>query len=941
MGSRNSPLPLDVLLETCLEIADTDAKKHLVSSLGAVLLLPEHRGGEYYDTHAQDQLVLVRLHAACGENALAEKAWNTACQYLAGYGWHKDITIYELLDPLEILASVDLQRSRKCIHDIQPAVERVITHTDGKETRHAIHAWLDLAARFHPAGALSYLAHEGISDISDPGVLHHALPKALAALREEINLVHAAAGWLAAGSEARSEVQAAISACELAIHSDSDVGQTIWSAVVGSLDGDGINPADKLDELAAESAKRLGLPEPEITFSETKTNQKEKQINDPPQSMRKNLYHLSVPIFPPQASSLQIAHAIRQWYGGRGERPEVETVTNFIGWKVIEMVQTGNEAMATLLLERIARDTPLWARESLLPILAEGLNFYGEKRLAALMYTFAYTRASDGWRRFAGSNSNDLFSKALSLDVKLPWSILAEEVSEGIARGGDYGINVHMIELLAANGHAEDAFAAWDAACRVINYRLPPTGPYDEIENVYDDKCNSPADMLASTIVARINSRSIHDKRLALAATALVVHHDPSAFSAALRQAITNNAPSSTLVSLLHLMELFEQEPYVITKSTIQELYQTAACDLVSARVLARRLLERAGFNCVLPPPIPMPITTTISDDRITEIIEGIGKNRIQPIDTLWQGFSRYVAGRVEILLKSETLKEQMQHALRNVNRNRIGRHLDAWYPMDEEIERVLQTTGASVRSALAQEGVIDPDVETEVGMQLLSNLSVGVRLSYSRYVRPTYIPLPSALISGTVVSDIHIVPEGEFAGWIILAHHESELKIGSGYDKPVEGKTEVFSGIVFTNVWYERDGIPLGYGYSPVWFQNPPLIAYSVFGGPLAGLEIVRDPFGGVEVLVPHPIIPTIAHLTPSRFDHGLTLIDSDRNKAVVCRTWRRNYIGDEYVADQEPILQGLQLLIRPDIYDQVRGAAIATSKYVTLVSANESGKN
>jgi len=78
------------------------------------------------------------------------------------------------------------------------------------------------------------------------------------------------------------------------------------------------------------------------------------------------------------------------------------------------MVERGDEASAKRLIRRLAKDTSMWEKYTVLPSLAEGLARQGATGLAALASTYAYTRASDGWRRFAGPkekpSSGSLFS---------------------------------------------------------------------------------------------------------------------------------------------------------------------------------------------------------------------------------------------------------------------------------------------------------------------------------------------------------------------------------------------------------------------------------------------------------------------------------------------------------------------------------------------------
>lgn len=937
MGSRSGPLPIDRLSEICLNTADTDAKRLAASKLGTQLLSPERRSGEFYDTHAQDHLLLARLQVAAGERSLAEKTWREACSYLSGYGWRKDITIYELLDPLETMASVDTQRTRRCLHDIQPAIERVLIHTDGKETRHAIHSWIDLAARIHPAGALLYLAQSDIARISIFGSLHHAFPQALVALKDEISPLLNTIGWLAAGPEARSEVGSVLSACEKAIQANPRVGKALWYAILGCMEGDGAAPATGLSELEADSAVRFGLHPPAIE-PESKQTSAHAQLDS--SSIKPIINFYNPPVFPPSSSPLQIAYGVRQWYASRRNRRAAEHVSNVTGWTLMELIEGGDEYSAITLIQRIARDTPTWEENNILHYLARGLAVRGATSLAALAYTYAYTRSSDGWRRFAGMKSKELFTKALELDPQVTWVTLSEEVAEGISRGGAYGLNVHMIELLAINGRADDAFDAWDAAFRIVINRLPPTGHHDNVEIVFEPDCDTPDKMLAAFIVARINFCTLHEKRLAIAAIALIAHYYPTVYSYAFRFAIENCVPTSTLIALLQILVLFEADSYEITGEVVDDLRNIAESEYVSARVLACELLKRADLSFPTRPPQPVPPMSTISEERKIEIARNIGVRRVETIEKIWPEFGAIAAGRVNTLLESESLTKRMQEALRQLDSVQREHHPPAWLPINEEVEKTLQTTGAAVRTALAQKGIIKPQAELGIGTRLLGEMELSVRYILSRIIRPTSIPYPSSPKVGCQISQPHILAEGEFSDWIIAAHYETELVFEDDYKRSITAEKILYAGIVFVDEWHDDNGLPFGYGYPFVWNSNPPSSIYPVpFMGPLVGMEFVRDSFGTFMILTPHPILSIAGQLKPAAFSQGFTLTDNEGNPAVVCRTWRQRYIDDQYIADQIPTIEGMAILVRPDNFRNVSTLSLEPPKFVTCVSNKQSG--
>ena len=929
--ARMGPLPVDALSELCLEAADTPAKKATASAICSRLLSAEQRTNEYYDTHATDQLMLARIQAASGQKDIAEKSWREACTYLVAYGQRKDITLWELLDPLEKLAAADSHKTRRCLRDLAPLVERVLVHTDGKETRHAIHVWIDLAAQIHPAGALSYLARDQIADMPSFGDLDHAIPKCLAALASVVSPIALAAAWIGIGSEARGDISAALAACERLVRVNRTLGEQLWSVLVASLDGDGIKSPDALAALAQSSAEKLSIAGPETEpESSAAPKQAERDSGDGGAASRASFQDAST--LPTHATPLQIVHFVRRWRDSAS--PDLDRVVNSVGWRIVEMIDEGQEGAAERAIQRLARDTSIWEKHTVLPGLAEGLERHGKSRLAALTRTFAYTRNGDGWRRFAGEKGEGQFSAALETDEDTAWSTLADEVAEAVAEGGQYGVTTHLIELLAGAGRADDAFAAWDAACAAISYRLPSVGRRDSMRVAYDEECERAAEMLWSAMIMRLNSSPHQEKRAAALAVFLGIRYDASAFSAALKFAISHDVPVSTLTVVLQLVEQYEQCPYEVTSGAIAEIQSVASMPFVTARVLARSLLERAGV--VVPMPASSePGVALISEEQAAEIEQGVGQARLSKAIEIWPDFVPLFGTCFEAARASDVAKAQMEHTIRRFGPRREGRRLALWTPVDEQIEHCLQTTGAGVRAALAKRGVLDPDVESVLGRSLLGKADLGIRITLSRTVRPGCLPLPSALGEGTITSPPIILQRGQRAGWIVLAHQETELQIGDGYDHPVTAKGVLHAGVVFRE-WKNDGGLPLGYPYPKMWqpFDWKKVAAPDSFGGPIAALGLKRDAFSRIEFLAPHPVILVASCLDLAPSEHGLMFVDSAGSPAVVCVNWQRKLIGGENLADIEPTQYGMALFARRDVFETVAALAEVPPTYVTVVN-------
>lgn len=924
-GSRGGPLILNSLLELCLAASNTAEKRKAVSKMCERLFEPGQQTHELYDMHAEDQFLLTRIYAATGQNELAAKAWSEGCRYLAAYGHRKDITVYELLDPIKALSIADPVRVRQCFKAIQPVVERILAHTDGRETRGAIHKWLDEAARVHPAGALAYLAHETMPRGFSRGGLDHAIPKALVALKDQLTPVQLVAGWLGCGSEARSDPGAAILAAENLMVNDRQLGLSVWESVLCVLDGDGTTPVESLSEIVAASAMRVGVSPPTIrAATPTKKNEEISEI-------KRQKFSVQIPpSLPVNGTNFQIVHYMRGWHEGDETRPDANTLIDAIGWRLIERLECGNEASAESLLRRIAYDMSPWSGNMILGPLSEGLAVKGHHKIAAIASAFAYTRGNDGWHRFAGQEGELWFLKAIELNASSAWSVLAEEVADSIARGGSYGVTRHLIELLIAGGRIDDAFSAWDAACSVVVQRVPATGPQDEVEPLYDSDCNNDLEMLAATIVARINHCLIYEKRLAIAATALLVNYVPLALVAAIKIAVSCGAPNSTLTTLLHILKLLEPSPYDLSRSVAEELQVIATGQLVSVKILAAYLLNRAGLKVPLSAP-SSPLVASITAERQTEIIRIIGTKRVQDVEQIWPNFGRYAAGRVNLALQSEDLRKRTQSFYRDIGRYSRKRPLAIWTPLDEELERAVQLTGGTVRVALAQEGIIDESNEIKVGSRLLGNLEISIRYCNSRIVRPSYLPMPNSLPSRSR-SDIIAVENGRFTGWVVLGHRETELVVGESYPHPLRECIEVYSGVEFG--CSDEPDLPLGGGSASIWTHD--VEGGSIiksFRGPLAGLAFDADQFGRIDLLSPHPAVLNGGVKTaPSHW--GLILLDASGEPAVVGQSWRQKHIWDKSLEDEVPLFEGFQLLLRPDMFQAIRKLTVDSVSYTTVVT-------
>jgi hypothetical protein len=73
-------------------------------------------------------------------------------------------------------------------------------------------------------------------------------------------------------------------------------------------------------------------------------------------------------------------------------------------------------------------------------------------------------------------------------------------------------------------------------------------------------------------------------------------------------------------------------------------------------------------------------------------------------------------------------------------------------------------------------------------------------RLALSRRARPNHYPRPLDSPRFATEPGFRLVSDGDFAGWVVLAHHEQQLVLGDGYLKPVDARLESWSALQFTD---------------------------------------------------------------------------------------------------------------------------------------------
>ena len=117
-----------------------------------------------------------------------------------------------------------------------------------------------------------------------------------------------------------------------------------------------------------------------------------------------------------------------------------------------------------------------------------------------------------------------------------------------------------------------------------------------------------------------------------------------------------------------------------MTSGAVAELQSVASMPFVSARVLARSLLERTGVVVTMPPSSE-PGIALLSEEQANEIESGVGRARLSKASEIWPDFVPIFGTCFEAARASDELKAQMERtmqAIRSAPRRTTSRFVDS-----------------------------------------------------------------------------------------------------------------------------------------------------------------------------------------------------------------------------------------------------------------------
>ncbi len=950
------PLPISGLLEVLLPFAADAVGGAAVCRIAEQQLARMERSGSYYPTHAECAMRLARFRLASGDVGGAQQAWSRGAVFFGAYGWHKDATVFDIIESTPALLAVSREAAVRALADAQPLAHAVVAHTDGRTTKQAPNSWLRCLLKVHPAVAIALLARtfteeddsdswpnlqalgnvaEIAAESGDPSILDSIL----ATIRLEVEYE----------DSATRDADARVAPILRMASGERTFATNLMRRVAAEVTGDGRRYNDKAAARVAQVAAEHGLLIPQL--SRTDARAPSIGVSDTGRSARVDqspLPLMRIPPFPPDATLVDLLTGLRR-AGSAGRLDNVAQwtdVASALGYHLGQLIDSGREEDVRRLLRFFARDVYISYSEDVQPLvsIAGALEAAGYDSVAAMAYALSYSKArgGDGWLRMGDQAQGFLMDRAIELDAAAARRTVADEVAYSL-RGPSYvgGTSRHIVERLAAWGEPTLAEEAWREAFSVVQHRLPLAPVHGWFATLRIDGEHdwplvdwSVDEALILLLLARIGNPRLACKVSALAGVVRAIQRRPDGVIKPLRWWLARNASVTSVLLVLDVLRQAEVPAYRITLALSQELQGYVSSPLWGARRLAAQLLERAAVLFVDATYVEDPSAPVGSSQGIRLAAEEndnasqrsvVGITELDEVSTLWPDVGEKVALRLTQLSASEG------HRARARSRHQIswGRDGKSFPPTptlhwDTELLQVaVHEVLCGLRSHLWATGQWAVGLEDELADGILPDTRLHLAFAASRTVRPEWVAAES-VVQGTGQLPLAGGEDPRYSGWTRLAFWEHQYLLDAqGYRaEPVERVT-VMCGAV---------AVPLGRSAPPGafpfrearvddwwWPQRINTTDIENFPyGPVVGLMRESDWLGSPLVIVPPVSLFSLLTLTPPLFGEPMSWHDSEGAPAVVMRQW---WIRNPEEASSEPVMcEGADLIVRPDLHARLR---------------------
>lgn len=923
------PITAGAFFSLLLPHASTPAADLIVGALEREVV-DEEASGTYYSNHAEFRMRLARLHAFRHNMERARAHWREATTFLLGYGFHKDIALFDVLDNVPTLSRCSEETALSALMRLQPLLSAVLRHTDRRETKHAPNAWFRSLLEVNAVRAIELLCREFARELgAEPWIDERAQKDLLRRLINVADPMLLDALWETLLTEIEYEsdgpevAEDRLAPLKRILATRPEYASERFARLCSEV----LNDARRYRESAVARLRafaeehRLSFPAkpgPEEKKAQSKASSGDESRGGMVRAERP-------PKLPPSTQFVDILTTIRKMSQERFTSDQLRSgVMLPLSYIMTEMLDRGDEVNARRLLRFIVHETSLWSFERAHPVatLAEFLDNAGHDELAAIAHTLAFTssRGGGGWLNFGDRTQGTVLHRAMHLDKDLALQTLADETARKLRMGGFSGITKHLAEQISDWGDHALAAAAWDEAFAVMADRLPLPGHIGPLEPLdAQDVDWSVDEALATLLLVRVGIAVLPRKIAALYGFARLLEERPRLFYKPLQWVLTRDITVSTSQAVLLALLETPADVTQLLQSLEELLERYARGDAWTLSVLAEKLLARAGRPLAVTRSRIVTLDGSPSHRALVLTRYGDIDEVLESLRELWPDLPAIVATRIG---RRTVDNDAYKHYARERMELATGRSHDAMPPAPvlswptELFIAVLDEALMGLHEHLWRRGNWDFEAENSVAGMLLPNLQLHLALAASRVARPPW-PLPSE--EEDHITDVAKVPseDTQYGGWIRLALHEQQFYQSEGRDYAPADRIAVRSAAM---VRAEMDGtIPrraaaLAEGEVDYWREDIHIHEASLDASlpQMVKLATTRDSLGSALALVPPLALRYRAKLKPPSYAAPLRWYDENGRAVLVLRTWRVR--GDRITDIEAHSIIGADLLMRPD---------------------------
>ena len=942
---ESGPLPVGSVTDLLLPYVGDPVGGQIVRTAIEEQIEKSDVTGTYYGTHAEHAMRQSLVHHAVGDREGTLAAWQRAGVFLAAYGWHKDITVFDVIEGSAALAADSQGTALSALADAQQLANAVVAHTDGRSTKHAPNIWLRTVLMVAPAigtallsrtiseeqESVDWINRRAIEDVAvllrdqaDPGLIDALLAT------QRFKVEHQ--------NDSEKDADARMAPILQLVNNDRRLAEQSIRRILAEVIGD--KGPDRAVARVASIAEELGLSIPIIPAGATehKPECRIKAFASRERGARLRLHR--IPPFASNPTLVDLLAGLRTAGSSRRLAEPWDEVNVPLSYHIGQLIEDGREPDARRILRFFAREVYVLS-ENVHPLgdLAIALDNAGYTTIAATAYSLAYTatKGGGGWLHLGDSRHAYLMERAVALDRDVAYQVVATEVAYAL-RGSSYraGTSKHLLEQLVSWGQVPIAVEAWRELYTVVRHRLPLASDVgwfallrDAAEPEWPDCTWSANEALIALLLSLVSEPRLAQKVNALAGVARAIERNATAVARPLRWWLTRNAPVTSVALVLHVLFEAETAPWVVTTALEQELRSYSGCSLFALRNLAVALLDRSALRKTIPERVSCSECLKFDDNepamhsREELLIIDVGEVLID-LASCWPALPNDVMQRLN---KAAQAKNYRERTFRRIHLSR-GRDGHSYPPLpvlhwpQELFFSQLNEALCELPAWLWQSGQWKPDMEDEVLNRILPNIRLHLALAATRTTRPQW-PAAEMVVGG--VGDLPVCGEDDplYQGWSRIGFIERRYLLDpeSPYSGPIEEVT-VFAGAVAVPIGSQppEDAFPFRDGQVQDWWwpESPaPLFPPRLSLGPLVQLTRPRDWLGSPFVPIPPVEMLAYMHVRTPKFGEPLLWSDETGQPAIALRTW---WLQNRYALSTEQVAcQGVDLVMRPDFVDRM----------------------